>query len=108
SPSPYTTLVRSLVLTHQLNELVKQGRDVCRSRTGFRMPLKPECRHVSTADALQGSVKQRLVSSYQIGRQARLIHRKTVVLAGDHHGTIGQILNRMVCPMMALLHFQGL
>ena len=36
------------------------------------------------------------------------IHRKTVVLAGDHHHTSVQVLHRVVGAVVAMTHFQGL
>ena len=40
--------------------------------------------------------------------QSGFIHSKTVVLAGDHHNTGVQVLNRVVRAVVAMTHFHGL
>lgn len=72
------------------------------------MTLEAECALVGQLDTLKGAVEQRLVNGANIARQRGLINSKTVVLAGDHDHTGVQILNRMVCTVVAMAHFHGL
>jgi hypothetical protein len=65
--------------------MIEQVGHVMRSGTGFGVALEAERRRVVEGDALQGAVEQGLVCHAHSGRQTRLVHGKTVVLAGDQH-----------------------
>ncbi len=72
------------------------------------MALEAESRRIGQAHALIGAVEQRAMGDDHISGQAGLIHRKAVVLAGDHHPAALQFLHRMVGTVMAELHLQSL
>ena len=72
------------------------------------MSLEAERRFIGTVNPLQGAVEQRLVGHAQVGGHRRLIHRKAVVLRGDHHHVVINIFYRMVAAVVAELHLHGL
>ncbi len=88
--------------------MIKQRCRIVGTRAGFRVSLEAESRLVGTMNPLQRAIKQGFVCCPQVRGQSRLINSKTVVLAGDHHYTTIQILDRVVPTMMAKFHFDGL
>jgi hypothetical protein len=72
------------------------------------MALKTEGRPLGMCDALQRAVEQRAMRGAQGVRQSALVHRETVVLAGDQHVFGIQLLHRMIGTVMTKLHLQGL
>src|SRR5690554_3467203 len=93
---------------HQLDKLVEQRCHIMGAWAGFRVTLEAVGRLVGAANALQGAVKQRLVGGFHIGRQGCFVYRKAVVLAGDHHRALGNVLHRVVGTMVTVAHFHGL
>ena len=79
-----------------------------RAGRGFRVALEAKRRLVGALQALQRAVKQADVGGAQVGRQRFLIHRKTVVLAGDGDATAVQVFDRVVGTVVAKLHLEGL
>ena len=92
---------------YQCNKMLEQRRRVVRAGTGFRMSLEAERRLVSAMHALQAAIEQGLVRDAQSVRQARLVNREAVILAGDQHRAVFNVLHRMVGAVMAKLHFDG-
>ena len=56
---------------------------------------------------MQRAIEQRTVRRREPVRQARVIDREAVVLAGDHHLAGGEILHRVVGAVMAEFHLHG-
>ena len=73
--------------------------------TGLRMPLKAKGILVGTMDALQTAIEQGLMSDAQIVGKRVFIHGKTVILTGNQHSAIIQVLHRMIRTVMAEFHF---
>ena len=85
--------------------MFEQWRRVVRAGAGFRMALEAERRLISASHPLQAAIEQGLVGDAQSVRQARLVNRESMVLAGDQHCAVFNILHRMVGAVMAKLHF---
>ena len=79
-----------------------------RPRAAFGMTLKTERWFVGQLESLQCAIEQRHMCHARIFRQRPRVHRKAVILAGDHHFISLDILNRMVRAAMAELHLHGL
>src|SRR5260221_11180497 len=77
---------------HRLGEGFEQRPQVMRTGAGLRVPLEAEGRAVGARDALETAVKERAVRRNEVCRQARFVHRKTMVLAGDQDPSAGQLL----------------
>ena len=67
-------------------------------------PWKPNGRLAGVGDALQRAVEQRPVGGRQTGRQAGLVDREAVVLAGDQHPAGGGFQHRVVGAVVAEFH----
>src|SRR5271168_1966579 len=78
------------------------------ARRSLGMVLDREYRLVPERKAAIGAVEQRDVSLDRICRQARAVHRETVIHRGDLDLAGREILHRMVCAMVTLVHFYGL
>ena len=74
---------------------------------GFRVALETEGVPVGAMDSLQAAVEQGFVGHPQVVRHVGLVHRETVVLAGDQHRAVVQVLYRVVGAVVAELHFHG-
>src|SRR5687767_10898414 len=98
----------TLLLLHRFHEALKEVVDVLRARARLRMTLEAERRTVGQLETLEAAVEQRDVSHLRVLWQRRRIDRKTVILARDHHAAGVQILHRMVRPVMAEFHLDGL
>ena len=71
---------------------------------GFRVTLKAKCWLICAMYTLQRTVKQRAVSGAQTVWQALFVHRKTMVLAGNHHHIVIYIFHWMVGAMVTEFH----
>src|SRR3954447_18917366 len=71
------------------------------------MVLDREHRAVLEPNPLDRAVEQRAVRDLDVAGQAGVRHREAVVLAGDLDLTGGQVLDRMVGPMMPERHLLG-
>ena len=71
--------------------MVKQGSGIVWAGARLRVPLETEGGPVGAVDALQAAVEQRPVRGTNPIRQAALVHRETVILAGDHDLARGQV-----------------
>ncbi len=81
---------------------------VLRPGRGFRVILHREDRLVFQRNAAICAVKQADMGFlYRLG-QAVAVNREAVIHRGDFHLAGGQIFHRMIGPVMALLHFDGL
>src|SRR5271168_5093454 len=72
------------------------------------MSLEAERGAVGTRESLQGAVEQRAMRRTQVVRQGRLIDRETMILARDEHPAGVDLRYRMIGPVVAELHLQGL
>ena len=70
------------------------------------MVLHREGGAVGERDAAIRAVEQRDMRFLRIGRQRRAIYRKTMVHRDNFNLVGGEILDRMVRAMVALMHFQ--
>ena len=75
------------------------------SGTRLGVALKTKGRFVGPVNALQGVIEQRLVSNSQSVWQAALIYGKTVILTGDHHRAVLEVLHGVIGPVVSKLHF---
>ncbi len=91
---------------HEPNELPEQCVHVVRAGACFGMALKTECGAVGTLQPLQGAVEQGAMSGTQRGRQGCLVHRKPMVLGGDHDLATVDVEHRMIGTMVAEFHLQ--
>ncbi|MNM58894.1 hypothetical protein D3C81_701360 [compost metagenome] len=96
------------ILLNQFNKVVEQTGTIVGARARFGVTLEAEGRTIGAMYALQGAVEQGDVSGTQALRQAVLVHRKPVVLGGDHDGVVVQAFHRVVGTVMAELHLDGL
>ncbi|EIL99181.1 putative thioesterase [Rhodanobacter thiooxydans LCS2] len=79
-------------------------------RTGacLGVTLEAERGPVGQREALQRAVEQRDVGDPHVRRQRGRIHREAMVLAGDQHVAVVQVLHRVVGAVVAELHLQRL
>ena len=59
-------------------------------------------------NALQRVIEERPVGDADAIRQGGIIDAETVILRGDQHGAVIQVLHRMVGAVMAMPHLGGL
>ncbi len=71
------------------------------------MTLKAKRGLVGAGQALQRAVKQADVGGAQVGGERFLIHRETVVLAGDADAAGVQVFNGVIGPVVAELHLES-
>src|SRR5690606_18127279 len=102
------SLAKRLLRAHEVNETVEQDQNVVRTGAGFRMALKAKGRCIRKFEALQRTVKERLVGDSCIRRQRGRVDLEPVVLAGDENPTAIQLLNRMIGAVMTEFHLGGL
>ena len=88
-------------------EVIEQACRIMGSWTGLRVALKTEHRLVGIMQTLQSAVEQGAMGHAHIGWQAGLIHRETMILAGDHHPIGGYIQYRVIGAVMAEFHLYG-
>src|ERR1019366_6924470 len=81
---------------------------VARAGGGFRVVLYREHRFVLERDAAIGAVEQRHMGLLDIVRQRVLVDREAVVHRGDLDLAVGEILDRMIGAVVALMHLHGL
>src|SRR5436309_14486629 len=81
---------------------------VARAGRGFWMILHREHRLVLQGEAAVRAVEQRDVSLLDVLRQRLLVDREAMIHRGDLDFAGGEIFHRMVCSVMALMHFRGL
>src|SRR5882672_12020675 len=70
---------------HGVREGLEQRSHVVRTGTGLRVALEAEGHPIGARHALQAPVKKRAVRCDQILREAGLVDREAMVLAGDQH-----------------------
>ena len=96
------------ILLNQFNKVVEQTGTIVRARARFGVTLEAEGRTVGAMDALERPIEQGDVGGTQALGQGLLVHRKAVVLGGDHHGVVVQTLHRVIGTVVAELHLDGL
>src|SRR5690349_8754737 len=101
-------LLSLFVSLHECREAIEEVADVVRAGRSLRMALEAERGLVDAGEALERVVEQAYVRGTQVGRQALLVDRESVVLAGDADATVVQVLDRMVRAVVAELHLEGL
>src|SRR5208337_2790407 len=99
SPRP---LLRGL---HKIDEAAEKIVAVAGSGRGLGMVLHREGRAVGERHAAVRAVEQRDMGLLGVGRKRRAVHREAVVHRNDLDFPRGEVLDRMVGPVMALQHF---
>src|SRR5215831_3399781 len=105
-PSPRPASCRP-VRAHQPDKTIKQVVAVARPRRGLGVVLHREHRGPLERDAAVRSIEQRHVGLLHVTRQARAVDREAVIHRGDLDLARGEVLDRMIGAVMALMHLHG-
>ncbi len=99
----------TLVLAHQLHEIVEQVVRIVRAGRGFGVVLHAEDRVVAVAETFQRLVVQVDVGDLDLVEVERIrIHREAVIVGGDLHLLGDLVAHRMVGAAVAELQLVGL
>ena len=90
----------------QVDEVIEEGSHVVRSGAGLRVALKAESRPVPMVDPLQRAIEKRAMGRPHAAWQALLVHRESMILAGDHHAAVCQVRHGMIGTMVSEFHLE--
>ena len=77
------------------------------TRRRFGVVLDAENFLFLVAQALDGLVIEIDAVHFHFGRQARGVHRETVILRGDFNAAAGQVFDRLIAAAVAKFEFKG-